>query len=891
MKRNILTLAFYMALSLANAQNEFITTWKTDNPGVSNDDQITIPTYPLETYNYTIEWGDGTSDSGVTGNITHSYATSGNYMVAISGTFPRIYFNDEGDEEKLIAINQWGNNAWSDMSLAFSGCRRLKIEATDVPDLSNVTSLYNMFYRAGEYPFSIPRIDEWDVSGVTNLSGMFDKTSFNQDISAWDVSNVIHMARLFFSSQFNQDISNWDVSNVIDMGNMFASSQIDQDLSNWDVSNVERMSYMFSTTHCNYDLSSWDVSNVKEMWGMFSSSQFDHDISGWNISNVLNMNFMFDNSDFSDENYNKLLIAWSELPSIQNGVELGANDAQYCLGETARQSLITNYGWSIQDYGKNCSEPAAFVTTWKTDNPGFSADNQIEIPTHPRENYDYNVDWGDGSSDTNVTGNIRHTYNTPGTYTVSITGKFPRIYFNADEIREELNLGSDDDKIISIDQWGTNRWLSMGFAFAGCENLDMKATDIPDFTRGLPTNGMFLACTKLNGNSTMNSWDLSLTNHASYMFQDATLFNQPLNNWDTSAMLWIDGMFRGATNFNQDLGDWNLGQVQLMASIFDDTGISTKNYDKTLTGWSQVSSFQNGVVFGANILQYCESEVVRQNFIDAFGWTINDAGKDPNCNLDNDNDGVLDHIDQCLDTLTGSLVSADGCLELSANNFSVEGIDETCPDTNNAQIKIAAVLAYDFVATIDGNNYTFNDELLIENLAPGTYDLCITYTAQSFEQCFILELGESANISGKSSIVNGKVAIEINQGTAPYSAMVNGKPVLQTSSKTFFLDAEEGDSVEIFTDKICEGSFVKTIKTGSVVAFPNPTSGSFEIALPIIQTEVAIELFTIHSQLISTKMYPVIGGRASVDIEDLPNGVYVVNVHFANPRMFKIVKQ
>ena len=41
------------------------------------------------------------------------------------------------------------------------------------------------------------------------------------DISVWDVS-VIDMSRMFdTASNFNQDISNWDVSNVTNISGMF----------------------------------------------------------------------------------------------------------------------------------------------------------------------------------------------------------------------------------------------------------------------------------------------------------------------------------------------------------------------------------------------------------------------------------------------------------------------------------------------------------------------------------------------------------------------------------------------------------------------------------------------------------------------------------------------
>ena len=42
------------------------------------------------------------------------------------------------------------------------------------------------------------RIEEWDVSHVTSMYGMFSQAcSFNQDISAWDVSKVNDMGSMF----------------------------------------------------------------------------------------------------------------------------------------------------------------------------------------------------------------------------------------------------------------------------------------------------------------------------------------------------------------------------------------------------------------------------------------------------------------------------------------------------------------------------------------------------------------------------------------------------------------------------------------------------------------------------------------------------------------------
>ncbi|MCL6267059.1 BspA family leucine-rich repeat surface protein [Flagellimonas myxillae] len=603
---------------LSNCGSPFVTTWKTDNPGLSEDNQITIPTFPGETYDYTVDWGDGSTDSNVTGDITHTYATPGTYTVSITGVFPRIYFNDftlnfsdfTGDELKLLTIEQWGNIHWTSMEAAFAGCWNLQFNATDIPDLTSVSSTRNMFYNclffAGNESFA-----DWDVSVVTDMAYMFDKTTFDQDISAWDVSNVEYMSYMFYSSRFNHDINGWDVSNVRWMEGMFSSGQFNQDLSNWDVSKVMSMEHMFSSTYFNQDISSWDVSSVTNMTYMFTQGHFDQDISGWDVSNVSAMDFMFDASDLSDENYDNILLGWSQLASLQNGVNLGANEAYYCDSEAARALLINTYGWTINDLGINCEAPIPFITTWKTDNPGPSEDNQITIPTHPLENYDYTVDWGDGSTDEGVTGDFTHTYASPGTYQVTISGKFPGVFFNGSPNGHSIApTDSDDQKILSVDQWGNNRWFTTTYAFAGCSNLDVLATDEPDFSRsGLNTSGMFRDCASLVGNDSFNAWEVANVTVMGYMFSEASLFDQ-------------------------DLGSWDVSNVLDMASMFDGSGLSTANYDKTLKGWSALPSLANGIWLGANNTQYCTSETERQLIIDTYGWNINDGGKAPDgCEL------------------------------------------------------------------------------------------------------------------------------------------------------------------------------------------------------------------------------------------------------------------
>jgi surface protein len=340
-------------LDLSNYDaSAFITTWKTDNDGDSNDDQITITTATSD-QNYTVDWGDDSQDTDVTGNTTHTYASAGSYVVVITGDFKNIKFTSDSDSEKLLSVEQWGDIQWSTMSSAFRYSTNLVLNATDAPDLSQVTDMSYMFEEATKFNGDISL---WDVSSVTTMKSMFEgATNFNGDISLWDVSSVTNMSYMFEeATNFNGDISLWDVSSVTSMYGMFSSAtRFNQDIGNWTVSSVTDMYNMFlNARNFNQDIGDWDVSSVTSMTNMFYGVRnFNSDISGWNVSSVTSMGAMFAGVTMSTDSYDALLNGWSGQ-TLKSNVSFSAHGNTYSVAaEAARSTLVNTYEWTITDGG------------------------------------------------------------------------------------------------------------------------------------------------------------------------------------------------------------------------------------------------------------------------------------------------------------------------------------------------------------------------------------------------------------------------------------------------------------------------------------------------------------------------------------------------------------
>ena len=86
-------------------------------------------------------------------------------------------------------------------------------------------------------------------------------------------------------------------------------------------------------------------------------------------------------------------------------------------------------------------------------------------------------------------------------------------------------------------------------------------------------------------------------------------------------------MFRYCTGFNQDLSNWTVtGVTNATNFMLGANGLSTTNYDRTLSGWSS-QSVQSGVNIHFGNSQYSTATgLAFRNALVASGWTITDGG-------------------------------------------------------------------------------------------------------------------------------------------------------------------------------------------------------------------------------------------------------------------------
>ena len=633
----------------------FISVWNT-----GGDYTITLPLVPSGNYNFTVNWGDGNTDTITAwdqAEKTHYYGDDIFTTIIITGTIEgwSFAYNNNFSAEKLTSITNVGPLKLGNEGGYFAGCGYLtSIGGTF--DLTGTTNFNGMFENCTQLT-SVNGIGSWNTSAVTSMQNLFyGAEAFNQDISGWDVSSVTDMSDMFQgATSFNQPLNSWDVSNVESMSYMFGSAiAFNQDISGWNVSSVTNsMEGMFiSAIAFNQDISGWNVSSVTNMNNMFAdATAFNQDISGWDVSSVTDMSAMFAGAS----SFNQPLNSW-DVSSVTNMAAM--------FGETKDNVSIFNQPLNLWD------------TSAVTDMSGMFSGNQYfnqDISGWNTAAVTFMISMFAGATAFNV--------DISGWNTSAVTD-MSGMFYNAQSFNQDIS-GWDVSSVTL---------MSSMFADAVSFNVDISGWNTSAVT---DMNSMFSSATSFNQD--ISGWNVSSVTDMSGMFNGSTSFNGDISGWDVSAVTNMLVMFQNATAFNQDISGWDVSNVTNMNYFM--YGKSTADYDyydDLLNAWSLLT-LQNSVIWDMGSIEYTSAgATARQDIIDNYGWNITDGGEVVS----------LDFISVWDTTLGDANPSIQLPLVASGNyNFSVnwgDGNTDTITAYDQAEVTHAYATGGVYTITITG---------------------------------------------------------------------------------------------------------------------------------------------------------------------------------------------
>ena len=294
---------------------------------------ITIKAQPAVAGSFTIDWGDGTSQTTTGGNsIASNFTTAGTYDVQINALGDATYCDEfaiVSGQTNVTQVLDWGTNPWSSLSQSFSNCSNL----TSLSNTTLKTASSCSFYYAFHLCTSLQSVDltNWDLSQGCSLAHAFYQTYNLEEIDATNSNiNINAAANSIFSQVGTQTTNgclfkmsgvNLSNSSNTTFANMFANSRIKKDstFANWVfpstmASNISFRLVVVPMQDTTLDCSGWttysstslpDFQQVNFSYGGYgvaptSSTGLKIDITNLNVSNVTNITQKFYYS-FQDE--------------------------------------------------------------------------------------------------------------------------------------------------------------------------------------------------------------------------------------------------------------------------------------------------------------------------------------------------------------------------------------------------------------------------------------------------------------------------------------------------------------------------------------------------------------------------------------------------------------
>ncbi len=619
--------------------DDFIITIKSDNYGVSNLNQFTLPINPDEVYDYAVDCdNDGIVEaSGLTGAYTCDYAQAGIYTIriihdAVTGDgFPALYFKPNTDIRKFISLDQWGTSHWKNMDYAFFKARNIVFNALDTPNFSQVYSMNLMFTYAVN--LSINSRD-WDVSSVITMRDIFRKAiNIEIDTSIWNLQSLEDMSFSFSESKnVSFDISQWHLPQLSNMYRAFdkmiiPTVQYDSFLLNLSqdslINNVTlnaSYSQYCSTTAENARAilinRGWSISDLGKyckntnpddliitIQGDSFTIATNFAISGYNYSIDCDNDGVLEASAVQSDytcNYNS---NGTHIIAIKHDNSTGMGFPAISFGESPSDRvkilLLNNWGTSQWKSMKNAFRGANQMLISASDSPDFSEVTSFQNMFQSARFANPEISSWNTSSALNMSkmfessGITRFNANSWNTSLVTdMNGMFNGLEYielkisswNTSSVTDMSRIFSGLSNVsLDVSFWDTSSLTNMSEMFYGCKDLIVNTSG---WDTSLVTDMNSLFQYSINTSITSNGWDTSSVTNMSDMFYISDNILIDSSDWNTSSVTDMNFMFRHAKNINIDTSVWDTSSVITMYSIFsgnyDGISLNTTDWDTSL---------------------------------------------------------------------------------------------------------------------------------------------------------------------------------------------------------------------------------------------------------------------------------------------------------------------
>jgi len=302
--------------------------------------------------------------------------------------------------------------------------------------------------------------------------------------------------------------------------------------------------------------------------------------------------------------------------------------------------------------------------------------------------------------------------------------------------------------------------------------------------------------------------------------------------------------------------------------------VGTSSFGKWRLKIEDIGPLDSGRIVLFN-LNFCVNGIIMKN--DDFDLLSNE----------NDNCPLVSNQDQLDSDGNGQ---GDLCDIETFNNFTISKLDETCVSRNNGAIQISAVAIADYTVQIIGPN-GFNDDyifsaydLSIPNLESGTYLVCIGISDDpSYERCYTASISQPDPLQVTSLVNENDLILSLNlQGASNYTVTLNNKKSRIQSKSQVDLPLRLGlNTIEVFTDLSCQGSFKKEIYIAAdSVLYPNPVNENAYVLVGGTETNIRYIIYDIRANLLFEDSIQLEANdrKIPINMSSLANGNYFLKI-------------